>query len=94
MFVVSARSAPSSKWGAELPCTGRKNQMPVSSESNGPLAVSVAVAATLLGISRSHAYELAASGELPCIRLGRRVLVPMEEITRLLSPQPAPNRLS
>ena len=68
--------------------------MPVRSESNGPLAVSVAVAATLLGISRSHAYELAASGELPCIRLGRRVLVPMEEITRLLSPQPAPNRLS
>jgi excisionase family DNA binding protein len=30
----------------------------------------------LLGVSRAFAYELAARGELPTIRLGRRILVP------------------
>jgi excisionase family DNA binding protein len=32
-------------------------------------------AARLLGISRSLAYRAAASGELPVIRIGRRVVV-------------------
>jgi excisionase family DNA binding protein len=30
----------------------------------------------MLGISRAFAYELVARGELPVIRLGRRLLVP------------------
>lgn len=29
-------------------------------------------AAGLLGVGRSHAYSMAASGDLPCIDLGRR----------------------
>ena len=37
---------------------------------------SVEEAARLLGISRAHAYELVARGELPHLRLGRRVVVP------------------
>lgn len=41
------------------------------------LAVSVAEAASLLGISRSFAYELARRGELPAVRLGRRLVVPV-----------------
>jgi excisionase family DNA binding protein len=41
------------------------------------LVVSVPEAARLLGISRTHAYELIARGELPSIRLGRRILVPL-----------------
>ena len=40
------------------------------------LVVSMAEAGQLLGVSRAFAYELAARGELPTIRLGRRVVVP------------------
>ena len=42
----------------------------------GPLTISVPEAGTLLGISRALAYELAARGELPTLRLGRRLVVP------------------
>jgi excisionase family DNA binding protein len=49
----------------------------VSSVLSGDrLVVSVAEAGRLLGVSRAFAYELAARGELPTIRLGRRILVP------------------
>jgi excisionase family DNA binding protein len=44
--------------------------------SGDRLVVSVAEAGQLLGVSRAFAYELAARGELPTIRLGRRVVVP------------------
>jgi excisionase family DNA binding protein len=48
------------------------------------LTLSVPETATLLGISRTHAYELVARHELPAIRLGRRVLIPWEAIQDLL----------
>jgi excisionase family DNA binding protein len=38
--------------------------------------LTVAEAGALLGVSRAFAYELVARGELPVIRLGRRILVP------------------
>jgi excisionase family DNA binding protein len=44
--------------------------------SGDRLVLSVAEAGRLLGVSRAFAYELAARGELPTIRLGRRILVP------------------
>ena len=40
------------------------------------LVLTVAEAGKLLGISRAFAYELVARGELPVIRLGRRIVVP------------------
>jgi excisionase family DNA binding protein len=40
------------------------------------LVVSVTEAAALLGISRRLAYELARTGELPAVRLGRCLVVP------------------
>jgi excisionase family DNA binding protein len=40
------------------------------------LVLTVAEAGALLGVSRAFAYELVARGELPVIRLGRRILVP------------------
>lgn len=56
--------------------------MAPATTSTEPLFISVTEAARLLGISRSHAYELAHLGldtdgaeGLPAIRLGRRVLV-------------------
>lgn len=33
--------------------------------------------ARMCGISRSHAYELVARREIPALRLGRRVLIPL-----------------
>jgi excisionase family DNA binding protein len=49
-----------------------------------PLVLSVSEAARLLGISRAHAYELVARGELAHLRLGRRVVVPMRVIEQLI----------
>jgi excisionase family DNA binding protein len=49
------------------------------------LVWTVEVAARLLGISRAHAYELVARGELPNLRLGRRVVVPKHAIETLLA---------
>jgi excisionase family DNA binding protein len=40
------------------------------------LVVSVAEAAKLLGVSDDLVYELVERGELPCLRFGRRRLVP------------------
>ena len=49
------------------------------------LVWSVAEAGRMLGISRAHAYELVARGELPHLRLGRRVVVPKHAIEALLA---------
>lgn len=47
--------------------------------------ISVPEAAEMLGISRSHAYECARSGQLPVIRLGARLVVPRHLIEQLLA---------
>lgn len=49
------------------------------------LVWSVEEAGSRLGISRAHAYELVARGELPHIRLGRRLVVPKRAIEALLA---------
>jgi excisionase family DNA binding protein len=48
------------------------------------LTLSVTEAAGLLGISRALAYELIARGDLPSLRLGRRVVVPRHALTALV----------
>lgn len=55
-------------------------------EPSKPLAVSLPEAARLLGISKSLAYKLAASGEIPTIGMGeRRKIVPMAAIEKLIA---------
>ncbi len=49
-----------------------------------PLVYTVSETARLLGISRSHAYDLVAAGTLAHIRLGRRIVVPRRTIEALL----------
>jgi excisionase family DNA binding protein len=49
------------------------------------LVWSVEEAGRRLGISRAHAYELIARGEIPHLRLGRRLVVPKRAIELLLS---------
>ena len=49
------------------------------------LTLTVDEAAVLLGIGRSLAYEAVARGEIPSIRVGRRYLVPVAALDKLLA---------
>jgi excisionase family DNA binding protein len=46
--------------------------------------VNVDEAAALLGLSRSSGYAAARNGDLPVIRVGRRLLVPVAALNRML----------
>jgi excisionase family DNA binding protein len=41
-------------------------------------------AAGVLGVSRASAYEAVRRGQIPSLRLGRRVLVPVPQLLELL----------
>lgn len=45
---------------------------------------SIAEAGRLLGIGRNAIYNAAARGEIPCIRIGGRILVPKLALDRML----------
>lgn len=47
-------------------------------------AFSVTEVALRLGISRAHAYRMVATGELPAVRLGGRMVVPVHRLRALL----------
>jgi excisionase family DNA binding protein len=75
--------------GAPLPAvddvrdrTGEERLM--SDPIEYPLVYTVTQTAQLLGISRTHAYELVARGDLAHVRLGRRIVVPRQALERLL----------
>jgi excisionase family DNA binding protein len=53
------------------------------------LVLTVEEAAQLLRVSRAFTYELLNRGELPCIRLGRRLLVPRRALERFIEERPA-----
>ena len=48
------------------------------------LTLSVEQAARILGIGRSAAYEAIRCGQIPAIRIGRRVLIPRVALLRML----------
>ncbi|MHB1486639.1 MAG: helix-turn-helix domain-containing protein [Acidimicrobiales bacterium] len=48
------------------------------------LTMTVEEAATALGISRATAYEAVSRGEIPAIRIGRRILIPKVALEKLL----------
>ena len=49
-----------------------------------PPTITVEHAGQLLGVSRRSAYRAAAAGEIPTLRLGRRLLVPTQRLLALL----------
>jgi excisionase family DNA binding protein len=51
--------------------------------------VSIEDAGRILGISRGSAYTAAANGDIPTIRIGKRLLVPRAALDRLLAEEPA-----
>lgn len=58
------------------------NSRPVGSPRRRTLTVSEA--AELLGIGKNAAYEAAKRGDIPSLRIGRRVVVPREALEELL----------
>lgn len=60
------------------------NQTERASSTNDRLVLTVDEVAYLLNISRGLAYELVARGELPAIRLGRRIVIPRVAMEELL----------
>ena len=46
--------------------------------------ISVPEAGEILGIGRTAAYEAARNGQIPVIRIGKRLLVPMIALEKLL----------
>jgi excisionase family DNA binding protein len=56
--------------------------MPGNEDSRATLTVDEA--AKLLGIARGTAYEAVRIGQLPSIKIGRRILVPKAALERLL----------
>lgn len=49
-----------------------------------PLCVSLVVAANLLGISKQLCYRLVHEGQIPSVRLGRRILIPLAALNEML----------
>ncbi|MGO9198394.1 MAG: helix-turn-helix domain-containing protein [Acidimicrobiales bacterium] len=58
------------------------------------LVFTVEEAAQLLGISRSFAYEAVQRGDIPSMRIGRRILVPKAALQRFLQTAPQPTTTS
>jgi excisionase family DNA binding protein len=54
--------------------------------------ITVPEAAEWLGVGRNTAYEAAARGEIPMIRIGARVLVPVERLRAMLEDEPSTTR--
>ncbi len=62
------------------------SMMQPSPEESAPakLVLSIAEAAEVLGVSDDLIYELTARGELPCLRLGRRKVIPTVAIQAVI----------
>lgn len=51
------------------------------------LTMTVQETAEALGISRNSAYQLVRQGEIPSVRLGRRLVIPKQALTAWLERQ-------
>jgi excisionase family DNA binding protein len=50
-----------------------------------PATLTVEQAAKVLGISRGSAFDAVRRGEIPSVRIGRRILVPRARLEELLA---------
>ena len=64
----------SSPWPSCGFCKTSRRQRPVTTPR----------AAVVLSISRATAYDAVSRGEVPCIRIGRRILIPKVALERML----------
>jgi excisionase family DNA binding protein len=56
------------------------------SNTDERVVLTVEEAGKLLGISRQSAYNAVKNGEIPTIKIGRRILVPRVQLDRMLNP--------
>jgi len=49
------------------------------------LTYSVREAAELLGLSKNSTYQACLTGQIPCLRVGKRVLIPKSQLERILN---------
>jgi len=56
------------------------------------LVYTVEEAGALLDLGRSGAYDAVRRGDLPTIRIGRRILVPKEALDRMLAGVGSPSK--
>lgn len=54
-----------------------------------PETLTVEEAARVLGIGRNQAYEACARGDIPSLRIGKRILVPRRQLLEMLTPDSA-----
>jgi len=62
-----------------------------STLSHARATTTVVDAARVLGISRNGAYAAVARGDIPSVRIGKRILVPTARLRALLEGAPRPN---
>lgn len=55
----------------------------------GRATITVDEAARLIGIGRSAGYQAVASGDLPSIKIGRRIVIPVAPLLRMLEVEDA-----
>lgn len=53
--------------------------------SDDRLTMSVESAARQLGISRGLTYDLVRQGQIPCLKFGRRLLIPRQQFEAMLA---------
>ena len=59
--------------------------LPNEEALNPPVTMTIKQAAAFLGLSLSATYEAAARGEIPTVRIGRRVLVKREQLVSMVT---------
>ena len=59
-------------------------KMKIPSPTQLCLTLTVEETAEILGVSRTFAYEAVRRGEIPSVRIGRRILIPKVALERLL----------
>ncbi len=68
----------------ELVSSTRAREWETPSPKQLRLTLTVEEAAETLGLSRAFAYDAVRRGEIPSIRIGRRILIPKKALERLL----------
>lgn len=49
------------------------------------LTLTVSETANLLGLSRNAAYQGVSTGEIPCVKVGKRILIPRLALEKMLA---------
>jgi excisionase family DNA binding protein len=57
----------------------------IENDRGPPRVYDVKAVARALGLSRNTVYELIRQGQIPSVRLGRRILIPREALENLLT---------